>query len=71
MATLISPAKSIFKSKTAFAGALATAAGAVGTFWPEASPFIQSNASVILLLAGALQIALRMVTKGRVVLFAD
>lgn len=65
------PPKSIFKSKTAFAQGLVALAGAVGTFWPEANQFIAAHASTILLVSGAIGVALRMVTKGRVVLFAD
>ncbi len=63
--------KSIFKSKTAFAGALSAVAGAIGTFAPDFAPWVASSASVILMVAGILQVVLRMVTKGRVVLFAD
>lgn len=65
------PPKSIFKSKTAFAQFLVAAAGAVGTFVPEANQFIATHANTILLVSGALGVALRMVTKGRVVLFSD
>ena len=63
--------KSVFKSKTAFAGALATMAGALGTFAPDLAPNIAANASVILMVAGVLQVILRVVTKGRVVLFDE
>ena len=65
------PPKSIFKSKIAFAGILTAAAGALGTFSPEASAFLATHASTILLLVGALNVGLRLITKGRVVLFAD
>ena len=64
-------AKSIFKSKTAFAGALSAVAGALGTFAPDIAPNIAANASVILMVAGVLQVALRFVTKGRISLFAE
>ena len=63
--------KSIFKSKTAFAGALSAVAGSVGTFAPDLAPAIAQHASVILMVAGVVQVALRMVTKGRISLFAD
>ena len=65
------PPKSIFKSKTAFAGALSAVAGAVGTFAPDLAPAIAANASAILLAAGLLQIILRFVPKGRITLFAE
>ena len=67
----ITNSKSIFKSKTAFAGALSAVAGALGTFAPDIAPNIAQNASIILMVAGVLQVVLRMVTKGRIVLFAD
>ena len=63
--------KSIFKSKTAFAGALSAVAGAIGTFAPDLAPAIAQHASIILMVAGVLQVVLRMVTKGRVLLFDE
>ena len=63
--------KSIFKSKNAFAGALAAVAGALGTFAPDAAPWIAQSATVILMVAGIVQVALRYITKGSVVLFAE
>ena len=63
--------KSIFTSKTAFAGALSAVAGALGTFVPEASPFIAQHASTILLCSGLVHMALRFATKGRVTLFPE
>ena len=65
------PPKSIFKSKTAFAGALVAGAGAVGTLFPNIGQAISANANIILLCSGALQIALRLVSRGRVILFAE
>ena len=65
------PSKSIFASKTAFAGALSAVAGALGTFVPEAAPFIAQHASTILLCAGLVQMVLRVASKGRVTLFPD
>ena len=70
MAELIKP-KSIFKSKTAMAQALVMLAGAVGTMWPEASQFISTHANTILLVSGAVGFGLRLITKGRVVLFPE
>ena len=67
----ITNTKSIFKSKTAFAGALSAVAGALGTFAPDIAPNIAAHASVILMVAGVLQVALRFVTKGRITLFAE
>lgn len=63
--------KSIFKSKTAFAGALSAVAGAIGTFAPDLAPAIAQHASIILMVAGVVQVVLRMVSKGRITLFAD
>ena len=65
------PPKFIFKSKIVIAGLLTTAAGALGTFSPEASTFLATHASTILLVVGALNVILRLITKGRVVLYAD
>ena len=65
------PPKSIFKSKTAFAQGLIAIAGALGTIYPEANQFIAANASTILLLSGVAGVLLRLVSKGRVVLFAS
>jgi hypothetical protein len=65
------PPKSIFKSKTAFAGSVATVSGALGTFFPSAVPFVTANAPAILMLSGALAVIIRFATKGRVVLFAE
>lgn len=66
---MIPAPKSIFKSKTAFAQGLVAVAGAVGTIWPDANQLIAANASAILLVSGLLGVALRFLTKGRVVLF--
>ncbi|MDB6117754.1 MAG: hypothetical protein JWO08_1535 [Verrucomicrobiaceae bacterium] len=65
------PAKSIFKSKTAFAGAITAVTGAIGTLRPEAGQWIASHASVLLLTAGLLQILLRKVSHGQVILFPE
>ena len=65
------PAKSIFKSKSIFAGALVAVAGALGSFAPDLAPWLASHADLVLMAAGVLQVALRMVTKGRVNLFGD
>ena len=67
----INRSKSIFKSKTAFAGVLVTVAGAVGSFAPGLAPWIADHADLVLMAAGILQVGLRMVTKGSVVLFSD
>jgi hypothetical protein len=67
----ISRSKSIFKSKTAFAGVLVTLAGAVGSFAPGLAPWIAAHADLVLMAAGILQVGLRMVTKGSVNLFGE
>ena len=67
----INRSKSIFKSKTAFAGVLVAVAGAVGSFAPGFAPWIADHADLVLMAAGILQVGLRMVTKGSVVLFSD
>ncbi len=63
--------KNVFKSKTAVAGMLTTFAGALGTFSPDVAAFLSANANTILLALGALSVVLRLVTKGRVTLFAE
>ena len=65
------PPKSIFKSKIALAGALTAIAGAVGNFYPELQTVLATHATTILLAVGLINVALRLVTKGRVVLVAD
>ncbi len=66
------PSKSIFKSKSAMAAAMIAAAGALGNAFPETiGQSIQSNASTILLISGALHFILRLATKGRVTLFPE
>ena len=63
--------KSVFKSKNAFAGALAAVAGAIGTFAPDFAPWVAQSATVILMAAGLIQIGLRFVTSGSVVLYDE
>jgi len=63
--------KSIFKSKTAFASAITIVAGALGSFNPQVNEFLATNASTILLALGAVNMVLRLVSRGRVVLFAE
>lgn len=65
------PTKTIFKSKMALAGAISAVAGAVGTFVPDAAPLVAQYASAILLVSGLVQIALRLVTSGRVTLYGE
>jgi len=65
------PAKSIFKSKTAVASAITIVAGMFGSLLPEANAFIAQHASAILLGLGAINLLLRLVTRGRVVLFTE
>ena len=65
------PAKSIFKSKTAFAGAIAAVAGSIGTFAPDAAPLVAQYASAILLVSGIVQVVLRLVSRGRVTLYGE
>lgn len=63
--------KSIFKSKTILAAALTSIAGAIGSVFPDANQFLANNASSILLVLGALNLVLRLVTHGRIVLYRD
>ena len=63
--------KSLFKSKTAFAQAIVIVAGAAGSIWPGANQFISANANTILVSSGLVGLVLRLITKGRVVLFAE
>ena len=67
----ITETKSIFKSKTAFASAVTIVAGALGTYSPDVQKFLADNASTILLALGAANFALRLISRGRVVLFND
>lgn len=67
----ITKSKSIWKSKTAFAGALAAVAGALGTFAPGFAPWVAANSETILMVAGVLQVALRYITKGSVSFSGD
>lgn len=63
--------KPIFKSKTAILAAATTTVGALGFASDTVGEFLKSNAPTILLCLGALNTALRFVTKGRVTLFPD
>ena len=63
--------KSIFKSKTILASVLTAIAGGIGSVFPEANQFLSNNASSILLVLGALNVGLRLVTRGRIVLYRD
>ena len=65
------PPKSIFKSKIALSQALVAIAGLLGTFFPDVGQLLATHANTILMVAGVLGIGLRLITKGRVVLFAD
>jgi hypothetical protein len=67
----ITKSKSIFRSKSVFAGALVALAGALGTFAPDFAPWLAAHADVVLMGAGILQVGLRILTKGRVTLFAE
>ena len=67
----ITKSKSIFKSKSVFAGFLVTLAGAFGSFAPDLAPWLAAHADVVLMAAGILQVGLRMVTKGGVTLFGE
>ncbi len=61
----------IFESKTAFAGAIASVAGALGTFFPNALPWVSQNGPALLLVTGIVNIILRRVTKGHVTFFRN
>jgi len=63
--------KSVFKSKTAAAAFITTAAGLVATFVPSAGEFVASNAGTILIGLGAVNFVLRLVTKSKVSLFPE
>lgn len=60
--------KFIFKSKTALAALLTAGAGALGFGSEAANAFLAQHASVILLVIGAVNVGLRLITKGRVYL---
>ena len=61
--------KSIFKSKTAAFGFLTTLAGVIGYFVPSVSEWVSANSSAILTGLGFGAVALRLITKDKVVLF--
>lgn len=61
--------KSIFKSKTAALGFITTLTGALGYFLPEVQEFVASNSNLILIGVGAVSVALRRITNGKVTLF--
>ena len=63
------PTRWIFESKTGFAGAVVTVAGALGTFFPDAVPWVNQNGGVLLLVTGILNVIIRRVTNGRVTFF--
>lgn len=65
------PPKSIFKSKTAVASAITFIAGLFGTLVPGAGDFLAQNASTILLGMGVINFGLRLISRGRVVLFTE
>ena len=65
------PPQAHFQANTAFAGAITAVTGALGTLWPEAGQWIAAHASVLLLTAGLLQILLRKVSHGQVILFPE
>lgn len=64
-------AKPLFKSKTAIANLLVVGAGALGFASPEVSQFLSAHAESILIALGIINVILRKVTKGRMVLFSD
>lgn len=61
--------KSIFKSKTAAAAFITTAAGLVAVFVPPVGELVAANAGAILIALGAVNFVLRLVTKSKVSLF--
>jgi len=65
------PPKSIFKSRTAIAAAITFVGGVFGSLVPNANGFIAEHASAILLGLGVVNFGLRLVTRGRVVLFTE
>jgi len=67
----ITKSKSIFKSKSVFAGVLVAVAGALGSFAPNLAPWLAAHADLVLMGAGIMQVGLRMVTKGSVTLFDE
>ena len=61
--------KTIFKSKTAALGFITSLSGAASYFFPEVGEFITSNSPTILIVLGAISVALRLATKDKVILF--
>ena len=63
--------KPIFRSRTAALGLITAAAGAFSFVSDDLRAWVSANAPAILIGLGALSIALRAVTKGKVTLFPD
>ena len=63
------PPKSIFKSKSAFAGALSTLVGAAGTFIPDIGQILSNHANTILMGADVINVILQAVSHGLISLF--
>lgn len=69
--TATTPTRSLFLTKTAFAQYVTAAVGLVAVFYPPAGAFVAENAAGILIAASLANLAIRKITSGRVVLFAE
>lgn len=65
------PSKTIFKSKTGLASAITAVVGALAFGSASVNDFLSTHASIIVTCLGAAHFALRLVTRGRVHLFAE
>ncbi len=59
--------KSIFKSKTAALAVITALAG----FWRESREFMQENTQLALTVLAAIQVGIRLITQGKLTLFAE
>jgi hypothetical protein len=65
------PSKTIFKSKTAVVNFIIAVAGVVSFFDPSAAEFVKSHAVLELTAIGFVNMALRLITHGRITLFGS
>ncbi len=65
------PPRSLFATKTAVAQYVVAAAGVAALIWPQAQEFVASHASAILFAIPIVNLAIRLVTHGRVQLVAE
>jgi len=65
------PTRSLFTTKTAVAQYIVAAAGLASLFYPAAQQFVSDHSAAILFVIPLVNMAIRLVTHGRVQLVAD